>query len=380
MYYIWIMQKNIYEGDVIVVHQGSEPITVVFPGEVKPISISLSPDTLRDIISMGRGYTVVPQPDLAPVGEDENEIIDLVAGFHERFLHPILPTPQMPTKVRAKLRSDLMDEELSEFTEAVQKGDLVGVADALCDLQYVLTGTVLEFGMGSAFMRMFREVHGSNMSKACRTEDDARATIAYYKEQGIASYPHMVIHDDGNHWLIYRVSDNKTLKSVNYQPARLAQFLITKGGQLSWADAMNAAREANPMPRKHIAAKIPYTKTVPESFEGESVPPVRSIELRTPTKMNGAITELEGSMKRTLERVHALEQAEKARGMSTMEFNSRLSDQLTKISEELQEGLKRISGIEKFDERLRNLNERFMNLVTDIKNTRQFWKLPKDTD
>lgn len=381
------MQKNIYEGDVIVVHQGSEPITVVFPGEVAPISVNITPEIFKDLVFNQGTHNVVrvPTPDLAPVGEDENEIIDLVAGFHERFLHPILPTPQMPTKVRANLRQALMEEELSEFAEAVQKGDLVGVADALCDLQYVLTGTVLEFGMGSAFMRMFREVHGSNMSKACRTREEASATVDYYKERGVEAYPHMIEQDHRPHWLIYRASDDKTLKSVNYQPARLAQFLVPwsprmKKNPLPFPGEnaralskeeldrivdpnLRANATTGPMPMKHISAKIPYTKTTPESLEVESKPPVRS--LRGPREMDMTITELETRLRDAIVRIKGLEAAEKGRGKSTMEFNSSLSDQLTRISEGLKEGLKRISGIEKFDERLRDLDERFRKFVQE---------------
>jgi predicted HAD superfamily Cof-like phosphohydrolase len=41
----------------------------------------------------------------------------------------------------------------------------VEIADALCDLQYVLSGAILEFGFGGKFKSLFEEVHRSNMSK-----------------------------------------------------------------------------------------------------------------------------------------------------------------------------------------------------------------------
>ena len=46
------------------------------------------------------------------------------------------------------------------------------VADALADLQYVLAGAVLEFGMGDRFASIFNEVQRSNMSKACTTVEE----------------------------------------------------------------------------------------------------------------------------------------------------------------------------------------------------------------
>lgn len=71
--------------------------------------------------------------------------LEQVAEFHRLFQHPILDTPQIPDKKRCELRKALIKEEAQEFFDAVDKGDIVEVADALCDLQYVLSGAVLEF-------------------------------------------------------------------------------------------------------------------------------------------------------------------------------------------------------------------------------------------
>jgi predicted HAD superfamily Cof-like phosphohydrolase len=151
-----------------------------------------------------------------------SKYLNQVAQFHNTFKHPVLSTPQLAPADRAKLRVSLLQEELDELQEAIDKGDLVEVADALCDLQYVLSGTVLEFGMKNLFNTMFDEVHRSNMSKACKSYDVAIATQSYYAEKGTEAY-----HEeqaDGT-YLVLRKSDNKTLKSINYSPADLASFL-----------------------------------------------------------------------------------------------------------------------------------------------------------
>ena len=57
------------------------------------------------------------------------------------------------------------------------------VADALADIQYVLSGCILEFGMADKFKALFDEVHRSNMSKACKTVEEAEATVEYYTSQ-----------------------------------------------------------------------------------------------------------------------------------------------------------------------------------------------------
>ncbi|MBY0245455.1 MAG: nucleoside triphosphate pyrophosphohydrolase family protein, partial [Sphingobacteriaceae bacterium] len=120
------------------------------------------------------------------------------------------------------LRVELLAEELKELRQAIQDNDIVEVADALCDLQYVLSGAVLEFGLGQSFKNLFDEVHRSNMSKACKTIEEAEQTIAHYlaKDNTEAYYKEI----DGL-FLVYRKSDDKTLKSVNYSPANLKNHL-----------------------------------------------------------------------------------------------------------------------------------------------------------
>ena len=81
--------------------------------------------------------------------------LNQVAEFHRTFNAPILDTPQIPSEERARLRVKLLQEELDELKEAIANNDLVEVADALCDLQYVLSGAVLEFGLGEKFVELF---------------------------------------------------------------------------------------------------------------------------------------------------------------------------------------------------------------------------------
>ena len=148
--------------------------------------------------------------------------LNQVAEFHRTFKHPIEPKPTIPSEKRCKLRVALIAEELKELKEAIDANDLVEVADALCDIQYVLSGAVLEFGLGEKFKTLFDEVQRSNMSKTCKSVEEAEATMAYYKQKnGVDSY----YRKDGEHYLVFRKSDNKTLKSVNYSPADLKGIL-----------------------------------------------------------------------------------------------------------------------------------------------------------
>ncbi len=60
-----------------------------------------------------------------------------VADFHRTFHHPILEKPEIPSKQRCDLRIELISEELKELQEAIDDKDIVEIADALCDIQYV---------------------------------------------------------------------------------------------------------------------------------------------------------------------------------------------------------------------------------------------------
>ncbi|MCE2934922.1 MAG: hypothetical protein ACK5V5_15950 [Cyclobacteriaceae bacterium] len=150
------------------------------------------------------------------------EALELVAEFHRTFHHPILPAPAIPDERRCRLRVALLAEELKEMEHAIEQKDLVGVADALCDLQYVLSGAILEFGLQDKFKALFEEVQRSNMSKVCHSEEEAQRTVEFYKKKdGTECY----YKQEGNNWLVYRQQDNKTIKSINYSPANLEAIL-----------------------------------------------------------------------------------------------------------------------------------------------------------
>ena len=150
------------------------------------------------------------------------EQLEKVKEFQKLFELPILDKPQLIDKKRAWFRISLIEEELTELKEAVNANELVEVADALCDLQYVLLGAVLEFGMGEKFVEMFNEVHRSNMSKACNDILEAIETQKYYL---VERQTETHIKQVGDKYFVLRLSDNKVLKSVAYSPAEFNQFL-----------------------------------------------------------------------------------------------------------------------------------------------------------
>ncbi len=86
-----------------------------------------------------------------------------VGIFMKTFRQEVKSKPSFSTDKINKLRIDLIKEELEELTEAMNKQDLLEVADALTDILYVTYGAGHAFGID--LDKCFEEVQNSNMSK-----------------------------------------------------------------------------------------------------------------------------------------------------------------------------------------------------------------------
>ena len=86
-----------------------------------------------------------------------------VGVFMKTFGQEVKDKPSFSTDKINKLRLDLIKEELSELTEAMNNKDLLEVADALTDILYVTYGAGHAFGIN--LDKCFEEVQNSNMSK-----------------------------------------------------------------------------------------------------------------------------------------------------------------------------------------------------------------------
>jgi predicted HAD superfamily Cof-like phosphohydrolase len=91
--------------------------------------------------------------------------ITAVAEFHEKFLQENNESPTLQPEQMCNLRHKLMAEENDEYLEACAEGNLIGIADALGDMMYILCGTILKHGMQHVMENVFDEIHRSNLSK-----------------------------------------------------------------------------------------------------------------------------------------------------------------------------------------------------------------------
>ena len=108
--------------------------------------------------------------------------------------------------------------------EAVDSYDYEVILTCLINLTYYTyhIGCVLNIDLDKSF----NIVHSSNMSKLCKTEDEASETVYnYIKNDDRYDSPKYRKSDLGDYYVVYNGSTNKILKSINYTPANFDTML-----------------------------------------------------------------------------------------------------------------------------------------------------------
>lgn len=88
-----------------------------------------------------------------------------VQEFHEKNHCAWNNEPTLTNKTICEHRITIMQSEVDELAEAIQKGDMENITKELCDVLYVLFGTVGTLGLANKLENAFDEIHRSNMSK-----------------------------------------------------------------------------------------------------------------------------------------------------------------------------------------------------------------------
>jgi|TARA_Y100000592_G_scaffold16514_1_gene24603 predicted HAD superfamily Cof-like phosphohydrolase len=148
--------------------------------------------------------------------------VNEVEEFNSTMGKPNNYEPTIPEKKEWQFVYDFILEELEEYKEACEKGDIVEILDALCDIAYVSlgNGTMLH-GLKDKIWPAYQEVQASNMSKACSSEEEAQATVERRsKEQNEPCHYEKV----DKYYIVYRTRDRKVMKNINYFRPDLKQF------------------------------------------------------------------------------------------------------------------------------------------------------------
>ena len=150
------------------------------------------------------------------------QFVNEVEIFNATFGKPNNYVPTIPEKKETDFVYDFCIEEITEYQEACQNGDIVEILDAICDIAYVTLGNAtMLHGLKDKIWPAYQEVQASNMSKSCKTEEEAAQTVTQRaKEQGEECHSEKV----GNCYVVYRTRDRKVMKSINYFRPDLKQF------------------------------------------------------------------------------------------------------------------------------------------------------------
>jgi predicted HAD superfamily Cof-like phosphohydrolase len=148
--------------------------------------------------------------------------VDEVEEFNAVMGKPNNYEPTIPERKEWEFVYNFILEELEEYREACERGDIVEILDALCDITYVSLGNgAMLHGLKDKIWPAYQEVQASNMSKACKTEEEALQTIIKRSiEQGEACHHEKV----GEYYIVYRSRDRKVMKNINYFRPDLSQF------------------------------------------------------------------------------------------------------------------------------------------------------------
>ena len=163
---------------------------------------------------------------LSLFSEIDVPFVNEVEIFNSTFGKPNSYEPTIPEKKEWQFVYDFVLEELEEYKEACERGDIVEVLDALCDIAYVSlgNGTMLH-GLKDKIWPAYQEVQASNMSKACNTKEEAIETVTIREDQQKEPCHYEKV---GDVYVVYRTRDRKVMKALNYFRPDLAQFFTTE--------------------------------------------------------------------------------------------------------------------------------------------------------
>ena len=148
--------------------------------------------------------------------------VDEVEEFNHTMGKPNNYKPTIPTRKEWQFVYDFVLEELEEYREACERGDIVEILDALCDITYVSLGNgAMLHGLKDKVWPAYQEVQASNMSKSCADETEAELTVKVRsEEQGEKCHYEKV----GDRFVVYRTRDKKVMKSINYFRPNLKKY------------------------------------------------------------------------------------------------------------------------------------------------------------
>ncbi len=195
-----------------------EELIRVLYSQVADLSMMSKIELGDDVLSKLREI----ESEIAQIKETYVPFVSEVEKFNAIMGKPNNYTPVIPDEKEWMFVYNFILEELEEYKEACEEGNLVEILDALCDITYVSLGNgAMLHGLKDKVWPAYQEVQASNLSKACSSEEDAQETVRVRsQEQGEECHYEKI----GEYYIVYRTRDRKVMKNINYFRPNLTQF------------------------------------------------------------------------------------------------------------------------------------------------------------
>lgn len=177
-----------------------------------------------------------------------------VTTFHEMASQPVNHEPTLPDIKAIRFRQHFLLEELmegfaalchenspvavtilenlhdaqklcNELTEQDIDYDPVEFLDSLNDMQYVISGTALYYGL--PIEEGFAEVHNKNMTRFPKDAKELEATLKKAKDMDIPVK--FSFNTDYGRFAVIRLDNGKLFKNAHHQPPDLAYIIENVG-------------------------------------------------------------------------------------------------------------------------------------------------------
>ncbi len=205
--------------------QKQEELIKVLYGQVMDLSLMSKIELGDDVVSKLRELQndIINLTDEPPLPKQNYvPFVSEVEEFNAVMGKPNNYDPVIPAEKEWMFVYNFILEELEEYKHACETGDIVEVLDALCDIAYVSLGNGgCLHGLKNKVWPAYQEVQASNLSKACTSEEEAQETVRVRsQEQKTACHYEKI----GEHYIVYRSSDKKVMKNINYFRPNLSKF------------------------------------------------------------------------------------------------------------------------------------------------------------
>lgn len=160
--------------------------------------------------------------DIKDIRETYVPFVSEVEEFNAVMGKPNNYNPVIPDEKEWMFVYNFILEELEEYKHACETNNIVEVLDALCDITYVSLGNGgCLHGLKNKVWPAYQEVQASNLSKACTSEEEAQETVRVRSQEQKTPCHYEKI---GEYYIVYRSSDKKVMKNINYFRPDLSKF------------------------------------------------------------------------------------------------------------------------------------------------------------